>query len=168
MSTHVDVSDVERVLAAYTSLGDSGRVEDLAALFGHDGTLEVAGLALEGPAAIAGFLRTMGREMAGAGGLLPGYHLIGRRRVEVHGPAAAISSSTFVFMAPGGPDHWGTYRDDLTRDEDGWRFVKRSVGFDGFTDSSTARSIVDGVRARARDDRGRRDGPSSADPVRRR
>lgn len=137
---------IEQVLTSYTTHGDAGRVPDLASLFGEHGTLVVAGFARQGAAHIAEFLSGLGSQMGAAGRLFPGFHLVGSRHIEVTGEGTARSSSVFVYMAPGGADHWGTYRDRLAREGDRWGFVERRVEFTGFAPDSSARSIVEGLR----------------------
>jgi len=141
---------IEEVLTGYTAHGDAGRVAGLAALFGDQGTLMVAGVARQGAPRIAEFLAGLGRQMGTAGGLFPGFHVVASRHIEATGPGEARSSSVFVYMAPGGADHWGTYRDRLARAGDRWEFVERRVEFTGFAPTSTARSIVDGLREQAK------------------
>jgi hypothetical protein len=140
--------EVEQVLAHYTAYGDAGMVGEFAALFADDGVLRVAGHDFHGPPGVRAFVGEQGRRMVEAGGLLPGFHHVGSRLVEVDGDLAT-ASSVFAFFAPHGIDHWGTYRDRLERRSDGWRFRERSVRFSGFASGSTARAIVSELTAPA-------------------
>jgi hypothetical protein len=45
-------------------------------------------------------------------------------------------------MAGAGPDHWGVYRDELTRVGHDWLFARRTVTVEGASDVSPVRSEV--------------------------
>ena len=140
--------EIENLLARYTAYGDAGRVEEFASLFADDGVLRVAGRAFVGPAGVIAFATEQGTQMAQAGRLLPGFHHVGSRLVEVEDDHAT-ASSVFAFFAPHGIDHWGTYRDHLVHAEGRWQFRERSVRFSGFTTGSTAQQIVAAIAAEA-------------------
>ena len=141
----VDRVDLEVLLSRYTGLGDSGRVEEFAALFTEDGVLTVAGRRVVGPDAIVAFAEQSGAAMAAIEGLLPGAHHVSSRMTELVSDDSATSQSLFMFVGTSGPDHWGTYRDRLVRTGHGWRFASRSVRFTGFAPSSGARGYVESL-----------------------
>lgn len=148
-----DQVDLELLLSRYTGLGDSGRVDEFAALFTGDGVLDVGGRQFVGPAAIADFARRSAVAMGAIEGLLPGNHHVSSRMTDRVSEDTARSQSVFLFIGTTGPDHWGTYRDRLVRTGDGWRFVSRSVRFSGFAEASGARDYVESLT---------RSGPGSA------
>jgi hypothetical protein len=51
--------------------------------------------------------------------------------IELEGPDRARARSYFLAVTDRGTDHWGRYRDDLLRTNDGWRFAHRRVRTDG-------------------------------------
>ncbi|MDV7136525.1 SnoaL-like protein [Williamsia limnetica] len=136
---------LDALLSRYTGLGDSGRVEEFAALFTEDGVLTVAGRRFVGPDEIVAFAEQSGAAMAAITSLLPGAHHVSSRMTELVSDDSATSQSLFMFVGTSGPDHWGTYRDHLIRTGDGWRFVSRSVRFTGFSPSSGVRGYVESL-----------------------
>ena len=46
-------------------------------------------------------------------------------------------------MSGAGPDHWGVYRDELVRGEDGWLFARRVVTVEAAAANSPVANEVD-------------------------
>lgn len=122
---------IRDLLARYTYNGDRGRVAELAACFADDGILEYFGEDHIGPDAIAAKLS------AGTGDPRRTFvrHHITNPLVEVDGDNAT-ARSYFAVTSNAGPDHSGTYDDQLVRTAHGWRFARRRVRIDWQAESS--------------------------------
>jgi hypothetical protein len=128
---------IRETLAAYPHCADRGRFADLIALFAEDGVLAIDGQsALVGREAILAFLAGAKRSIAST--LVQPYirHHVSSVRIEVHGPDAASAESYFLAITERGLDHWGRYRDHLTRVGDCWLFRERRVRVDGHGERS--------------------------------
>lgn len=126
-----DRDAIRDLLARYTYHGDRGRLAEMTACFAEDGVLEYPGNAPRGPAAIAAALaagkpdarRTFVR------------HHITNPMITLDGDQAT-ARSYFTVYSNFGPDHSGTYDDQLLRTPDGWRFTCRRVRIDWQADNS--------------------------------
>ena len=129
----VGVSDL---LTTYQYLADTGRVEQVAALFAPDGVLQIGGDRYTGPDAILRMLQDTGRRFADAD-FLPARHHLSSIHIEPLPDGTASSHACFQFIGTRGLDHWGTYRDVVVPGPDGWRFGHRRVVTEGFAPGST-------------------------------
>lgn len=131
---------VRQTIADYTAATDRFDLRALAACFGDDGVLEIAGGAtlLTGPAEIeaglAAAVERPGRPARPAPTHVR-HHVssirfgsVDRDRVEV--------SSYFAVHTDIGLDHWGRYRDVLVRANGRWVFAHRRIGVDAFAAGS--------------------------------
>jgi hypothetical protein len=124
---------IRDTIARYAHAADTGRFDELAALFVEDGALEIEGLpALRGRGAIVAFLaeRKLPAASAGATRRFIRHHVTSVR-IDVASPNAASAKSYFLAITERGPDHWGVYRDSLVRVGDEWLFGSRRVRVDG-------------------------------------
>tara|TARA_R110001599_G_scaffold250253_2_gene450102 strand:- start:45 stop:467 length:423 start_codon:yes stop_codon:yes gene_type:complete len=128
---------IRDLLARYTYNGDRGRVDELAACFARDGLLEYPGASPVGPAAIAATLSSGTRNIE----LEFVRHHITNPLIDVDGDSAT-ARSYFAVHSNIGPDHSGTYDDQLVRTADGWRFSHRRVRIDWQSDNSLFRPMV--------------------------
>ena len=133
-----DRDAIRHLLATYTYNGDRGRIAELAACFASDGVLEFPGATATGPAAIAAALTTGGP--ADPRRTFVRHHTT-NPLIEVTGNQAT-SRSYFAVWSNLGPDHAGTYSDQLVRTADGWRFAHRLVRIDWQTEQSLFRRMV--------------------------
>ena len=136
---------IQHTVASYVRFADTGHSEELAALFTPDGVLRTDGGEVAGPAAITAFLEDAKRSLAadprGAGRIR---HHVSSVYVTFPTPTEAQASSYFLAVTAVGPDHWGRYRDRLTRVGDEWRFSQREAAVEGHAPGSWGES-----RARA-------------------
>lgn len=134
-----DRDAIRDLLARYTYNGDCGRVAELAAYFADDGVLEFPGNTATGPAAITAALS------GGAGSRNPALtflrHHITNPLIEVEGNLAT-ARSYFTVYTDIGPDHSGTYSDQLVRTGAGWRFAHRLVRIDWQASGSLFRPMT--------------------------
>lgn len=127
LTTYLSVSEL---LGRYPHAVDAGSPDDVAALFGDDGTLVVhGGRRYEGRAPIVTFLEASRASRAAAGSALR--HHISSIDVAVQTDVSATAQSYFLAVGRNGPDHWGTYRDRLACVDGAWFFEERQVTIEG-------------------------------------
>jgi hypothetical protein len=69
-------------------------------------------------------------------------HHVSSVLIELTGTDSAKATSYFLALSVARPDHWGVYRDELTRVSEGWLFARRVVTVEGASDISPVRSEV--------------------------
>jgi hypothetical protein len=124
---------IRDAIARYAHAADTGRFEDLAALFAADGVLEIEGRgAFAGRARILDFLgqvkESRPRDAAGATFIR---HHVTSVRIELIAAREAAAKSYFLAITESGPDHWGVYRDRFALIGEKWLFRRRMVKVDG-------------------------------------
>ena len=128
---------VRETIARYAHSADRGRFAELVALFTEDGVLEIDGRSLLcGRTAIADFLGDTKPSLSSTLEHPFIRHHTSSITVEVHSPNEASAKSYFLAITERGPDHWGRYRDRLTRVGDRWLFRHRHVRVDGHAPNS--------------------------------
>jgi hypothetical protein len=124
---------VDDLIERYVEGVDGGSLESVVNLFTEGGALvSHGGLATVGRAAIFEYLsESRGRRDEPTFGLLR--HHVSRSRVHFDDTRCASARGTCYFIAVnrGGPDHWGTYTDELVLSGGAWRFERRTVAIDG-------------------------------------
>jgi hypothetical protein len=124
---------IREIVAAYSHHADSGRFDELVALFSVDGVLEVKGEpVVTGHDAIRAYLGGVGRDLADTSTTQLIRHFVTNLRIEVSSPSEATGACYFLVVTDRGVDHWGRYRDTYARNDDAWRFARRTVTTDGF------------------------------------
>jgi uncharacterized protein (TIGR02246 family) len=120
------VKDIRDTIAAYAQALDDGRTEDVVATFCPDATVRLPGMEpLHGHEAIrAAFARMRPRR--------PQRHVVVNTVVTVADDRTASATSDLLVLGAG-PD-WavhlvGRYRDELRRQDAGWRFAARLLDF---------------------------------------
>ena len=131
---------VRESIARYAHAVDRGKFEDAAACFSEDGVLEVRGVSRhEGRAAIIEMFKGAGRKLASTSTNAFIRHHVSSISIEVDVTAGrATATSYFFVLTEIGPDHWGTCRDALLRDDPSgdWLFSERNVTVEGRTGPS--------------------------------
>lgn len=123
---------IRELLASYAHAVDRGRFVEMAELFAPDGVLELEDRApLAGRDAIATMLGGVKGQLAATGDGAFIRHHVSSVSIELVSPDQARAWSYFLAITHRGPDHWGRYRDDLTFDDQSWRFRRRRVSVDG-------------------------------------
>ena len=126
--------EIRQLLARYNHAGDRGRLDELVACFAEDGVMELPDLpALRGRAAIRAHLEGVVAGLAAATTRATLRHHVASVWIELDPDATdrARSRAYFSVFTEIGLDHWGAYRDELRRDDGGWRFSWRTVRVDG-------------------------------------
>jgi hypothetical protein len=124
---------VRQTIGRYVHANDEARLDDLADLFLEDGVLQPPGLPeYRGHEAIKTFVAASRASRDTVPGLGRIRHHVASVSVEVVGPDLAHAVCYFMAVSARGPDHWGSYRDELAPAGDGaWRFRRRTVTLDG-------------------------------------
>lgn len=134
-----DRDAIRHLLALYTYNGDRGRVAELAACFACDGVLEYPGNTATGPDAIVTALAPSGGVRNPS--LTFVRHHITNPLIEID-CSKATARSYFTVHTDIGPDHSGTYSDQLRKSDDGWRLTRRIVRVDWQSSQSLFRKMV--------------------------
>lgn len=133
---------IRDALAQYTWSGDAFRLEDLAAAFCDNGTLEIRGEApLEGRAAIVARLQGVGAppsdgQRVGQPARIVRHNVTNVRFLELT-PQRARVDSYFTVNTEIGLDHYGRYRDRFEPVADAWLIRHRFVSTDWRAENST-------------------------------
>jgi hypothetical protein len=132
---------VAGLLATYQFLADSGKIRELSELFLPNAVFTSNSDELLGPEAILDFFRRTGDAFTSAG-LLPASHHLSSVHIEPRPDGSAATYACFQLVGSGGLDHWGTYRDEVVRADDGWRFARRKVKVEGYIPGSPVVSLL--------------------------
>lgn len=128
---------IRDLIARYNHAGDRGRMDALVDCFAGDAVLEVVPEPpLHGSEAIRAFFEGVMREFAAASERVLMRHHVSSTRITLESSDAGAASSYFLVMTEIGLDHWGTYQDEVRREEGRWLFARRKVRVDGYAEGS--------------------------------
>jgi hypothetical protein len=131
--------EIRELVARYAHCADSGRFEELVALFAEDGLLQIDDREpLRGRDAILAFLASTRSGVRESSAVRSIRHHVSSLRIDVSARDAATASSYFLVVTERGPDHWGRYRDRYTVSGGRWLFAAREVRVDGVAAGSWA------------------------------
>jgi hypothetical protein len=138
---------VRETVHRYAHLVDSGRIEEVLALFAEDGTLEAGNLPpAHGRDAIRRLLLGAAARLAAATERSLVRHHVSNLVIDVTGPESATAAAYFLVVTERGPDHWGRYRDQLVQAGGHWLFRHRRVRTDGHAPGSWVAAAGPGPR----------------------
>ena len=128
---------IRDLVAAYAHCADSGRFDELAALFAADGVLETPdGRQHTGSDAVRAFLGGTKTQLAAATATPLIRHHVSTLHIVVTQRDEATGAAYFFVVTERGPDHWGRYRDRYVLRDGHWRFAHRRVRLDGWAPNS--------------------------------
>ena len=131
--------EIRELVARYAHCADSGRFEELVALFAEDGLLEIDDREpLRGRDAILAFLASTRSSAQKSPAARSIRHHVSSLRIDVSARDAATGSSYFLVVTQRGPDHWGRYRDRYAVSDGRWVFAARQVRVEGTAPGSWA------------------------------
>lgn len=123
---------IRDLVARYNANADSGRFDDVLALFADDATMTVLGKTSTGVAKIRSiFTETRDRDIPG-----PVRHHTSTHQIDVVDAANAGGRCYFVVLTANGLDHWGRYVDTYALVDGRWVFTDRQVTVDGYSPGS--------------------------------
>ena len=123
---------LHELLAAYYRLGDSGRIEEQAALFEPDGVVELHGRGeFAGRDAIVGAYRGLNASHVSDAAVTYIRHFSSNYTLQVASPTEATGEGYWLVLNNRGLASWGRCRDWYRRGTGGeWRFSRRLVRTD--------------------------------------
>ncbi len=133
---------VRDLVARYNANGDSGRVEQVLALFAPDGVLETDGVAHPGRAAIGALFAAAAADLARRAAPVVLRHHTATTQVDVVAPGRATARSYYAVLLGPGLDHWGRYLDDAAEVDGRWVFTRRRELLDGVVAGGWAASTL--------------------------
>ena len=125
-----DLEEIRTVLTGYGRFLDARDFSSYSHLFAKDGEW-IGGLGkVQGPAAIQAFME----KSIGTSNPSHNYHLLSNFEIDVHGDTAT-AWSRWAFVVPGTDKkpviaQGGHYDDTLVREDDHWRFKRRTASTD--------------------------------------
>jgi ketosteroid isomerase-like protein len=128
-------------LHRYTQCADGGRFDELVALFAPDAVFEVDGTARhEGREAIRSTFDRAAAHLIETGGGQPTAirHHATSIVIDLLDDDHARTTTYWLAVMEGGPDHWGRYRDRFERIDGRWLIAHRRVTEDGHVSGSWA------------------------------
>jgi hypothetical protein len=152
-------------IARYNANGDSGRIDQMVAVFAPDGIMETGGRQYHGRAAIHDFMSgvaTRGRPAAEAAPAAdhdptptedwvargkPVFirHYTATTQIDVESETFATARSYYLFLTVHGLDHWGRYLDEYAPVDGRWLIThRREITDAAFEGGWAARAASDG------------------------
>jgi ketosteroid isomerase-like protein len=125
--------EIRELVARYTHLGDSGKIEELVALFEPDAIFEAdtAPEPLQGRTAIAGLLGGLAEDHGGEAGQTYMRHNVSNLTIQFESQSVATGAAYWFVISDHGLWRWGRYRDTYRREGAGpWLFARRRVRAD--------------------------------------
>lgn len=123
---------IRDLVARYNANGDSGRFDQVMALFAPDAVMEIEG---DAPRVGHEEIRTIFTGAAGRAdwGDRPVHlrHITGTHQIDLVDESRATGRCYYFVLTAVGLDHWGRYLDEYRVVDGQWRFAKRRVSTDG-------------------------------------
>lgn len=136
MERSVARDEIRDLVARYNANGDTGRFAQVRGLFVPDAVMriepddEYVGI----DAIMSIFTGTSSNTASSA--LTHVRHFTSTHQIDFDDSDHAGGRLYFAVLTDVGLDHWGRYVDRYVRTADGWRFARRSVSVDGWSESS--------------------------------
>lgn len=124
---------IRDLVARYNANGDTGRFDQLPALFAEDAVMDTGSGLRRGHAEILSIF-TEARDRATTNNdSTPMYlrHLTGTHQIDVVDEDHARGRCYYFVLTAIGLDHWGRYIDEYARVDGVWKFAHRRVTVDG-------------------------------------
>ena len=127
---------IRDLVARYNAYGDSGRFDELVALFAQDASIEIVGdRHYRGQEEIRELFTGAARPRRQPKGAAPAaptpiWHHTSTLVMEMEDRALASGRCYFAVLTQAGLDHWGRYRDRYCAVDGGWLFAERRVRVD--------------------------------------
>jgi hypothetical protein len=132
---------IRDLVARYNANGDSGRFDQVVALFAPDAVMDVGGVVYEGREAIRTIFTSVRSDLSNRADPTYLRHLTATLQIDVVSTSEARSRCYFEVLMAHGLDHWGRYLDEFGVVDGAWRFTRRRVVTDGATPGGWAASL---------------------------
>jgi len=136
---------IRDLVARYNANGDSGRFEQLLAVFAADAVLELVSMEgevqrFEGVGQMAGLFAGIRSRWSSAAVGAPHHvrHLVATHQIDLADREHGTGRSYFVVLTPHGIDHWGRYLDEYGVRDGRWLITRRQALTDGRTGGGLA------------------------------
>jgi ketosteroid isomerase-like protein len=127
---------IRDLVARYNANGDSGRFDEVLALFCRDATMKIEDTVYTGIEEISTiFTSTRDRVATAATPQLMRHHTA-THQIDLLSDTEATGRAYFQVIMTAGLDHWGRYLDSYRREGDRWKFSTRHVVTDGYAENS--------------------------------
>jgi SnoaL-like domain len=134
---------IQATMSRYTRFVDAGRPHELGMLFTEPMHYDMGGgRVVHSRAELTATVEEIKSTFRAAENFGRLRHHVSSVAIELTGPDRATATSYFLAMSAAGPDHWGVYRDELTRLGQDWLFARRVVTVEGASQTSPVRSEV--------------------------
>lgn len=128
--------EIRDLVARYNANGDTGRFAQVRGLFVEDAVMRVEpDQEYVGVEAIMTIFTGTSSNTASSA-LTHVRHFTSTHQIDFDDAAHATGRLYFAVLTDIGLDHWGRYVDRYVKTADGWRFARRSVSVDGWSDRS--------------------------------
>lgn len=133
---------IRDLVARYNATGDSGRFDDMLALFWNDAEMEIAfgpsgsSEVMQGADAIRSIFTGAADRWSDDLAQTPGApyhvrHFVSTLVIDIEDAQHARGYCYFQVLMPHGLDHWGRYFDKYEARDGVWKFARRRVTSDG-------------------------------------
>lgn len=133
---------VRDIIARYNANGDSGRTDEVLALFAADGVLDADGATYTGHDGIRGLFSDAAVAISNHLRVTSVRHFTATTQVDVTSPTTARSRSYYQVLMGSGLDHWGRYVDEAAEIGGVWVFTRRREILDGAVAGGWAASTL--------------------------
>lgn len=128
---------IRDLVARYNANGDTGRFTQVRELFTPDAIMRIEPeQEYVGIDAIMTIFTGTSSSTAASGALTHVRHFTSTHQIDFDDDDHASGRLYFAVLTDVGLDHWGRYVDRYVRTAEGWRFARRSVSVDGWSESS--------------------------------
>jgi uncharacterized protein (TIGR02246 family) len=123
---------IRDLVARYNACGDSGRFDDMLALFAEDAVLEVPDGTHTGRVAIRAFFERVATRTGAGPGQSSRFvrHFTATHQIDVVSEREARGRCYYAVLTERGLDHWGRYVDAYRCENGRWLFARRQVTLD--------------------------------------
>ena len=129
--------EIRDLVARYNANGDTGRFSQVRELFTPDAVMRIEpDQEYEGIDAIMSIFTGTSSNTAASSSLTHVRHFTSTHQIDLEDDSHASGRLYFAVLTDIGLDHWGRYVDRYVRTAAGWRFARRSVSVDGWSEAS--------------------------------
>jgi uncharacterized protein (TIGR02246 family) len=133
---------IRDLVARYNTNGDSGRFDEMLALFADDAVFEFEGGVHRGKPAIRAYFEGVAKRTGAGGAAKFVRHFTATHQIDVLSEHEARGRCYFAVLTERGLDHWGRYVDEYRRSGERWLFARRKVTVDAAVPGGWAEAPV--------------------------